>query len=182
MHEKVACVGKTQSPSPPTKEEKLQMSHRAHTCEISISDREWGCEPCVSWRSLCQILSPPAQTLLACAREGELPSPASSRTLRTFHLTGSSSLPAAGGQGGTELFRARAAFSQHRELQHLSTGTDRLHSLFAPSCSSFSGSCHCQTASHGKESTQIPGFRTYSHSRSRRRRLQNVHHHQHSSH
>lgn len=127
------------------------MSHRAHTCEISISDREWGCEPWVSWRSLCQTLSPPAQTLLACAREGELPSPASSRTLRTFHLTGSSSLPAAGGQGGTELFRARAAFSQHRELQHLSTGTDRLHSLFAPSCSSFSGSCHCQTASHGKK-------------------------------
>lgn len=117
------------------------------------------------------------RTLLVCAREGELPSPASSRTLRTFHLTGTSSLPAAGGQGGTELFRARAAFSQH-----LSTGTDRLHSLFAPSCSSFSGSCYCQTASHGKERTQILGFRTYSHSRSRRRRLQNVHHHQHSSH
>lgn len=72
------------------------------------------------------------RTSLVCAREGELPSPASSRTHRTFHLGSSrwnqllSQMPeirvAQNSSGG------RAAFSQHGELQHLSAGTDRGHS------------------------------------------------------
>lgn len=60
---------------------------------------------------------------LVCAGEGELPSQGHSGHFNSAASAGTSSFPSSGGQGGTELF-----FSQHRELQHLSTDTDRWHS------------------------------------------------------
>lgn len=89
------------------------------------------------------------------------------------HFT-SSSFPRCWRWGWHKTFQGQSCPQPAPELAH----TGGTHTS-APSCSSFCGSCCCQTASHGP---QIPGFRTYSHSRSRRNSLQNVQHHQHSSH
>lgn len=86
-------------------------------------------------------------------------------------------------QGGTELFRSQSCLQPARraptpECWHRQGALTRLLPPVAPSVETATA----KLLPTGKKGPQIPGFRIYGHSRSRRNRLQNVHHHQHSSH
>lgn len=141
-----------------------------------------GCEPRVSWRSLCQILK-------SCSSERRwfVPGKVSCLLLpprgHAGHFTsaapaGTSSFPAAGGQGGTELFQSQSCLQPaHRAPAPKHWHRQAAFTCLLPPAAPSVEAATAKLLPTEKKGPQIPGFRTYGDYRSRRNRLQNMHHH-----